>query len=188
MDTSETTVLLQRLERVERRSRRLAGLAMSLLVVVGGVALMGQARPAAQSIEAQEFVVKDAGGVVRARLGASAGAANLHLYHDAGRASLVVSANRAQGAHLSLADAAGKIKGLVVLNQDTVGVYLSPADATGVPRAPRVVFEVQNHGTGGLAVYDQNGQVRALFGAISDDGSSIAVIQNKDGAVAWKAP
>jgi hypothetical protein len=188
MDASVISVLLQRVERAERIQRRFTAVATCLVVAAVAAAIMGQARPVTQTIEAQEFVVKDASGTVRARLGASASGVSLQLSHDAGRASLVVSANKAQGAHLSLADVAGKIKGLVVLNQETVGVYLSPADATGVPHASRVVFEVQNHGTGGLAVYDQNGQVRALLGAIAEDGTSVAVIQNKEGAIAWKAP
>jgi hypothetical protein len=132
--------------------------------------------------------VKDARGVVRARLGASAGLVSLNLVHDAGRASLVVTGNKAQGAHLALADTQGKIKGLVMMNEQTVGMYLSPVDATGEPRSPRAIFEVNSQGPGGFAVFDRHGARRALVGAIAEDGSSVAVIQDGSGTVTWRAP
>ena len=188
MDASTATTLMQRLDRLERSHRRLKSITVCGLVALLAVAVMGQARPVPQSIEAQEFLVKDPNGTVRARLGTYAAGASLNLYHEAGRATLMVSGSKGQGAHLSLADATGRIKGLVLLNPETVGVYLSPVDATGPPRAPRVVFEVQNSGTGGFAVYDRNGQTRALLGAIAEDGTSVGVVQDKEGAVMWRAP
>src|SRR6266446_5849176 len=71
-----------------------------------------------QVLEAQEFIVKDANGNVRARLGAYTAGASLTLYHEAGRATLMASGGRGQGAHLSLADGTGKIKGLLLLSQE----------------------------------------------------------------------
>jgi hypothetical protein len=188
MDASATTMLIQRLEQLERSHRRLKAWAACLLVAIATLAVMGQARPVPQTIEAQEFLVKDPTGAVRARLGSYPAGASLNLYHDAGRATLMVSGSKAQGAHLSLADPSGRIKGLVVLNQETVGLYLSPVDATGPPKSPRVVFEIQNQGMGGFAVYDRTGQTRALLGAIAEDGTSVGVVQDKEGAVVWKVP
>lgn len=188
MDASIIPILMQRLERLERSNRRLKALAACVLVGLAAVLLMGQARPALQTIEAQEFIVKDANGNIRARLGNYAAGASLNLYQESGRASLVASGTRGQGAHLSLADATGKIKGLFLLSQEAVGVYLSPVDATGPPRSPRVVLEALAQGSGGFAVYDRAGQMRALMGAIADDGNAIAVVQDKEGKAAWKAP
>jgi hypothetical protein len=188
MDASTIAVLLRRLEAVERSNRRLKALAACVGLALIAATLMGQVRPGSPTVEAQEFVVKDASGAVRARLGTSAGLVSLNLLHDAGRASLVVSANKAQGAHLALADTTGKIKGLLMLNEQAVGMYLSPVDATGAPRSPRAVFEVHTQGPGGFAVYDRNGHTRALVGAISEDGSSVAVIQDQNGTVTWRAP
>jgi len=187
MDAS-MTVLLRRLEALERSNHRLKSLVACVGLALAAAALMGQVRPTTTTIEAQEFVVKDANGAARARLGTSAGLVSLNLLHDAGRASLVVSANKAQGAHLALADTTGKIKGLVMLNEQAVGMYLSPVDATGAPRSPRAVFEVHAQGPGGFAVYDRNGHARALVGAIAEDGNSIAVIQDGNGAITWRAP
>jgi len=191
MDASMIPDLVRRLEAVERSNRRLKALAACVGLALTAVVLMGQARPAAPTaatLEAQEFVVKDATGTVRARLGTTATGASLNLIHDAGRASLVVSSNKAQGSHLALADPTGKIKGLLLLSEQAIGMYLSPVDATGAPKSPRAVFEVHSQGPGGFAVYDRNGHARALVGAIAEDGTSVAVIQDKDGAVTWRAP
>jgi hypothetical protein len=188
MDASVIPIMLQRLERLERSNRRLKLGGLAVLIGLAALGVMGQARPPLQVVEAQEFVVKDAGGVVRARLGASPSAVSLSLSHEGGRANLVVSGGRGQGAHLAVADSAGKVKGLLLLSPETVGLYLSPVDATGPPRSPRVVFEVLNQGTGGFAFYDRNGQTRALVGAVSDDGSSLVVVQDAAGKPVWKAP
>jgi len=188
MEASMIPVLLQRLERLERSNRRLKLVGLVVLVGLAAFGVMGQARPPLQVVEAQEFVVKDAGGAVRARLGASPSAVSLSLSHEGGRANLVVSGARGQGAHLAVSDSTGKVKGLLLLSPETVGLYLSPVDATGPPRSPRVVFEVLNQGTGGFAFYDKNGQTRALLGAVSDDGSSLVVVQDASGKPVWKAP
>jgi hypothetical protein len=188
MNASMAPVLLERLERLERSNRRLKICGLVVLAGLAAVGLMGQARPALQTVEAQEFVVKDAAGVVRARLGASASGASLSLSHEGGRANLAVSGGRGQGAHLAFSDSAGKVKGLLLLGPEAIGLYLSSVDATGPPRSPRVVFEVLNQGTGGFAFYDRNGQARALVGAVTDDGGSLAVIQDGAGKAVWKAP
>ena len=187
-DASGVTAVLERLERLERSNRRLKVSGLVLLLGLAAVGLMGQARPALQTVEAQEFVVKDAGGVVRARLGASQSGASLNLSHEGGRANLVVSGGRSQGAHLVVTDSAGRVKSLLLVNPESVGLYLSPVDASGPPRSPRVVFEVLNQGTGGFAFYDRNGQSRAQLGSVSDDGSSQVMVLDASGKPFWKAP
>ncbi len=171
-DASGVTAVLERLERLERSNRRLKVSGLVLLLGLAAVGLMGQARPALQTVEAQEFVVKDAGGVVRARLGASQSGAS----------------GRSQGAHLVVTDSAGRVKSLLLVNPESVGLYLSPVDASGPPRSPRVVFEVLNQGTGGFAFYDRNGQSRAQLGSVSDDGSSQVMVLDASGKPFWKAP
>jgi hypothetical protein len=72
---------LDRLERENRRLKRLLGAGLGALVIVsltGPAAARALAPPAAQ-IEAQRFVVRDAAGRVRATLGLDAGAARLVL-------------------------------------------------------------------------------------------------------------
>ena len=188
MDVSVVPALLERLERLERSNRWLKICGLVVLVALAAVGMMGQARPALQTVEAQEFVVKDAGGVIRARLGASQSGASLNLSHEGGRANLVVSGGRGQGAHLVVTDSAGKVKSLLLVNPETVGLYLSPVDASGPPRSPRVVFEVLNQGTGGFAFFDRNGQSRAQVGSVSDDGSSQIMVLDAAGKPFWKVP
>src|SRR4030095_11375406 len=179
MEVSMIPVLMQRLDKLERSNRRLKLSGLVVLVGLGAFRVMGPARPPLPTVAAdelggaQECWWRSAPGAVRARLGASASAASLTLSHEGGRASLVVSGGRGQGAHLAVTDAAGKIKGLLLLNPETVGLYLSPIDATGPPKSPRVVFEVLSQGTGGFAFFDKNGVARALVGAVSDDGTSL---------------
>jgi hypothetical protein len=187
-DVSGVPALLERLERLERSNRWLKICGLVVLVALAAVGMMGQARPALQTVEAQEFVVKDAGGVIRARLGASQSGASLNLSHEGGRANLVVSGGRGQGAHLVVTDSAGKVKSLLLVNPETVGLYLSPVDASGPPRSPRVVFEVLNQGTGGFAFFDRNGQSRAQVGSVSDDGSSQIMVLDAAGKPFWKVP
>jgi len=188
MDVSGVPALLERLERLERSNRWLKIYGLVVLVALAAVGMMGQARPALQTVEAQEFVVKDAGGAIRARLGASQSGASLNLSHEGGRANLVVSGGRGQGAHLVVTDSAGKVKSLLLVNPETVGLYLSPVDASGPPRSPRVVFEVLNQGTGGFAFFDRNGQSRAQVGSVSDDGSSQIMVLDAAGKPFWKVP
>jgi hypothetical protein len=85
-------------------------------------------------------------------------------------------------------DSAGKVKSLLLVNPETVGLYLSPVDASGPPRSPRVVFEVLNQGTGGFAFFDRNGQSRAQVGSVSDDGSSQIMVLDAAGKPFWKVP
>src|SRR5207245_7828874 len=108
--------------------------------------------------------------------------------HEGGRANLVVSGGRSQGAHLVVTDSAGRVKSLLLVNPESVGLYLSPVDASGPPRSPRVVFEVLNQGTGGFAFYDRNGQSRAQLGSVSDDGSTQVMVLDASGKAFWKAP
>src|SRR2546422_1423096 len=70
MDTSANSGLMRRLERLERSNRRLKIFAAAVLVGLAAIGVMGQARPPAQIVEAQEFIVRDTNGTVRARLGA----------------------------------------------------------------------------------------------------------------------
>ncbi len=94
MDACVHAGLLRRLEQLERSNRRLKIFATIILVGLAAIGVMGQARPPAQVVEAQEFIVKDANGNVRARLGAYTAGASLTLYHEAGRATLMASGGR----------------------------------------------------------------------------------------------
>ncbi|MGH7279447.1 MAG: hypothetical protein ACREJG_12280 [Candidatus Rokuibacteriota bacterium] len=191
MDRSGDPALVQRIERLERANRRLTLLALTGVLALAALGVMGQAPvpPApSRTVEAQEFLVRDAAGIVRARLGAYADGVSLNLAHEAGRANVLVSAAKGQGASVSLGDVEGRLKALLVLNPASAGLYLSPTDATGPPRSSRVVLEVVNRGAGGLGVYDPSGRSRTLFGVIGDPLQPVAALQDPEGKIVWKAP
>jgi hypothetical protein len=57
-----------RLVRLETQNRRFKQLAAILLIVAAMLFVMGQAAPVKKTVEAQEFILRDASGKVRARL------------------------------------------------------------------------------------------------------------------------
>jgi len=67
-DSEELSNILARLGSVERENRRLKRMVLGVLVLVGAVLLMGQARPTYRIAEAERFALKDATGRTRARL------------------------------------------------------------------------------------------------------------------------
>jgi hypothetical protein len=70
----ELKVVIARLEKVEKENRRMKRAGALGLLAAGCVLVMGQARPAARAVEAQSFILQDAGGVKRAELVLEAGA------------------------------------------------------------------------------------------------------------------
>jgi hypothetical protein len=75
-----------RLDRLERRNRRLQGALAVILLLGGTVGVLGQAGPSGKTVEAERFVVRDAAGKVRAELGITdQGGAKLDLGTADGR-------------------------------------------------------------------------------------------------------
>ena len=71
-ETQELDRIICRLVRVEKENRRMKQAAFGVLVVACSVLLLGQARPSTnRTIEAENFVVRDASGKVRATFGMS---------------------------------------------------------------------------------------------------------------------
>jgi hypothetical protein len=67
--------LEDRLQRLEKQNRRLKQLVIAALIVPATLLVMGQV-PSRKTVEANEFVLKDDSGVVRARLGMKSIATN----------------------------------------------------------------------------------------------------------------
>jgi len=66
--------VVARLEKVEKENRRLKRAGLALVLAAGCVAVMGQARSAASTVEARSFVLQDASGTKRAELVLQTGA------------------------------------------------------------------------------------------------------------------
>jgi len=134
---SELTAVVARLEKVERQNRRLRGAGIAVLVLAAAGLLMGQALPRQRTVEAEEFLLRDANGRIRASLSVFDG--------DPG---------------LSLIDQAGKLRaGLSLVDGDPL---LNLKDEAGKSRASLSVFD----GTPGLEFRDQAGKPRAKLWAV----------------------
>jgi hypothetical protein len=68
-ETPELRDVVERLNKLEERHRRLQRGLIAALIAVSTVILMGQAAPSPGTVEAQKFVLKDASGKVRGWMG-----------------------------------------------------------------------------------------------------------------------
>ncbi len=112
-------VLMHRLDRVEWENRRLRQAGVLALAVIAAVVLMGQgtrktAPPGkpGKIVGAEQFIVHDARGGVRAELGTlSNGTVRLILYDrgNPGETRVILSAGPDRSPALSFSDKAGKV-------------------------------------------------------------------------------
>jgi hypothetical protein len=65
--SSDCSAITERLDRLEKENRRLKRLGLAALAVMGAALVMGQS-PTNRTLEANEFILKDASGSVRATL------------------------------------------------------------------------------------------------------------------------
>jgi hypothetical protein len=127
-ETTDLQALRQRLERVERESRRLKCIGVVVLAGIVGAVLMGQAK-ANRVVQAEKFVVQDASGRARAELGAA----------PDGRAALVFFDRNGRS----------RIE-LRILPDDRVGLLLQGKD-----EKPLAALRVLPDGRALLAIYDK---------------------------------
>ncbi len=119
MSVPKMDTLARRLYRVERENRRLKGAGVVALAVIAAVVLMGQAtwklappgKPG-KIVGAEQFIVHDARGGVRAELGTLPnGTVRLILYDggNPGQTRVILSAGPEGSPVLSFSDKAGKV-------------------------------------------------------------------------------
>lgn len=181
LDLTEVGARLQKLERQHRRLK-LTG-SMVLLLAAAGL-LMGQALPTRRTVDAEEFVLRDAAGTPRAVLSLKAeGAPTLAFFDPSGKTRAWFGVRGGGSPYLLFADHAGKPRaGLSV--KDDGSPELTFIDLTGNPRA---LLQVPSDGQASLALYDHLGRARAGLG-VSRNGSPELRLLDKDGKVVWKAP
>jgi len=68
-ESQQLNAVLERLSRLEKRSRRLKWMGVTALATVSAIFLTGQAAPTPRTVEAQKFVLRDAQGNVRGWMG-----------------------------------------------------------------------------------------------------------------------
>jgi hypothetical protein len=159
----EEQTLARRLEKLEKLNRRLRIGVGAVLLVVASLFLMGQAPPQSKTIEAQEFILRDANNKQRAKLSLVEDTTVLSLYdaNENVRARLVAgdrpgllffdAGRTGPYANVRLALGVGDMGG----GAGDSGPHFLLFDANGRGRAE--LFVTQNRL--GLFFYDANGKV-----------------------------
>ncbi len=109
--------LTRRLDRLEGENRWLKGLTLMLLLSIAAIGLMGQTAPhrPLRALEAEEFLLRDSRGQVRASLGTtqnpSATVLQIHNENGKPRTRLIVSGDGASS--LEVLDSSDRIRVLL---------------------------------------------------------------------------
>jgi hypothetical protein len=124
---STEDLILVRLNALEKQNRWMKRIGAAMIVVAASLFVMAQKPAVNRTIEANEFVLKDASGRTRAKLGLEGGP-GLVLYDETGKDRAWLSLNPLLGAMLSLYSGNGKSgplrDGLVVdLNQMGLALF-----------------------------------------------------------------
>ena len=131
----------ERLNKLERRNRRLTGM-LVLLLVVGGLVLLGAAQTAKrQSSEMESLVLRDSAGKERARLEIGKEGPTLQFLNDRGQTLATVGTSK-DALLLRLFDRNGRLQTGVALEQD--GVALVTYDRDGQLQRGRGALLVTN--------------------------------------------
>ena len=157
-----TTELIERLSRLERQqaglqrsNKHLRMMSGVLMLICGALFTMAQTSSVVpDTLEAQQFLVRDSGGKLRAAMGVTSdGAVGLNLTDPSGRTRLTVdlAANGTPG--VDLYDQDGKVRATMALGDDGlpgVGLY-------GASGNLRTSLDIPAAKTPGLAFYKNDG-------------------------------
>lgn len=185
--TPDWKALTERLERVERGNRQLKRVGGILLAGAIGVVLMGQGFRLSRTVEADEFVVRDASGAVRGRLGVG----ELRLQGPGGKGQLLLT-SLPDGGGVVIADADGKPRLGLAGSSDGAALTLGATNgpwvnlSLGYGRLPR------------LLMTDEKGNTRAALGEVQirmprtgnveTRSVSSLVLFGPDGTAFWQTP
>ena len=164
--------LKEQLERLERSNRRIKLGCAIAFVCLAGIVAMGAQGTAKRTVEASDFVLRDAGGHMRARLFSGNGGPSLALYHnpDAVLPNLVISTS-ADGGKLSIFGGQGEKTAMASIFLGKNGPDLKLIDTQGF-ETHLGVTETKNANTGEA----RKTSVASL------------VMFGRDGKVIWSAP
>jgi hypothetical protein len=143
--------LAARLEKLEKQNRRIKGIGIVLLVLAAALVLMGQT-PGHRTVEANEFVLKDADGTVRGRWSVAALGPRFVLLDATGKERVAFNMNPG-GAGLTLSDASGRARAHLVATVNGPGLLLT--DANGKDRL--FLFADDTENSAGLGLQDEKG-------------------------------
>ena len=166
----DPSTLTARVEKLERQNRLFKRAALGLLLLPVCMLVMGQAQPS-RTIEADEFVLKDSAGHMRAELTSIGGGLPALLFFDA------------QGKQESaLFEDSYDISGP---DPHTSAIYVgsNPSDASD--KEPRIMLE----GTNGFsAILGSSDLITTRTGEKHQTSAASLVLLGKNGTVLWSAP
>ena len=158
---SDIQAVAERLEGVERENRHLKRWGAVALIGIVAMVLMGQAVPGSRTVEAEQFVLKDASGKIRGTLAIRAdGTPRLEFLEEDGKPRIV----------------------LAVWPNGSASLGLSEKERMG-----GAMLATLPDGSTMLRLYDKNATPRAVLVAVAD-GSPTLSLFDKDGKVLWKVP
>jgi hypothetical protein len=151
-ESSDVQSIMRRLERVERENRRLKSLSLVIAIIVGAVLVMAQApsHRTPRTIEAEQFILKDASGKVRADLSMADNTPVLALLSDKGSPLVNLQGSDSPALTLSNADSKELLKLLASPDVNSLALYDGQTARVGVG-----VWK----GDAGFALYDDTGKL-----------------------------
>ena len=108
-DTPNMLNIVERLEKVERQNRRMKQAGVAILVCCIAALVMGQASPNSRILDAEELIIRDKAGNIRAMLSVSEKGPSLYLSGAKGNPLVMLSVSE-KGPSLYLSDANGKLR------------------------------------------------------------------------------
>ncbi len=162
--------LERRLLSVEKQNRRLKQLGAALLVLVTSLIVMGQA-PSKKTVEANEFILRDSGGNVRAKLsmdvhvGSAPGypaSPQLVFFDEKGKQRVQMDGD-AFSPGLNLYDSQGRRRGSFDVALDTGVLFLSDEHGTTKTRLTEGEASADEIVAHQMEVLDSSGNIRARF-------------------------
>jgi hypothetical protein len=194
-DLPDLKELQDRLLRVENQNLRFKQLGVAVLAVVAVLITMGQVRHE-KTIEANEFILRDGNGNVRARLSMNETLSNpeMVLLDDKGKKRIELEGGVGSrfGGIVSVFDTQGQQRGL--FSARDIGGGISLLDSKGTPRTTLSPGDVWV--AGGIRLEDDDGfaawlgRTGLLYQGENQTASaaSLILVDNPHGKLIWRAP
>ncbi len=155
MEQHNSDTMMQRLERLERENRSMKRTGIAALACLCFVALIGATSAKNKTVEAQNFIVKDAQGRTLADFGLRAdGMPKMELYDNGGRSRAVLSSLPDGSAALVIHGTDGKRLAVSTIGTGAIGFTMFDKDSR-----PRAEFSVQRDDSAHLMLMDSDQKV-----------------------------
>jgi hypothetical protein len=187
--------LRDRLLKLENQNRRFKQFGVAALIVIVSSVVMAQA-PSTKTVEANEFILRDGSGHVRARLSMdeTLSGPELVLQDERGRPRIKLegSSTSLYGGMVRVFDSQGQLRGLFSARENGGGISL--LDSGGHPKT--TLFPGDVWVDGGIRLEDGDG-FAAWLGRTSllyegeaqtSSAASLILVDNAHRKVIWKAP